>query len=404
MAGRPPGHSRRRETPAIHQRRRLAALAAALVVVLVVGLALFDGDGELSDAPQSAHEVISRQHAEHPVRFTLSVSGDLLIHSPVYERALSLGAGNRYDFAPLFEQVRPYVKGADLAVCHVEVPMTPAPPSSYPIFNTPPELAKAIAQTGWEACDTASNHSLDQGQEGIDGTLKALDRAGVEHTGSYSSNAASEKILMLGAEGVRVAYLAYTTDTNGIPVPQPWSLNVVEDPDRILEDAKAARKRGADAVIVNVHWGIDMTPEYVGDPSAKQRAFVKPLLASRDITAVVGQGPHVVQAVDRTDGKYVVFSEGNLVSNQGSDSGLAAESQDGLIGLLDMVVDGDGARVERVRYVPTWVQHPDYTVLPVGPALDANEGDAATLRASYDRTVDTAGRGKGIEPDPEKLP
>ena len=404
MAGQPPGRSRRRVSPATYQRRRLAAFAAALVVVLVVGLALFDGDGDLSDAPQSADEVISRQHAEHPVRFTLSVSGDLLIHSPVYEHALSLGGGNRYDFAPLFEQVRPYVKGADLAVCHVETPMAPGPPSGFPIFNTPPGLAKAIAQTGWEACDTASNHSLDGGQEGIDSTLEALDRAGVRHTGSYSSARAAEKLLILGVRGVRLAYLAYTTDTNGIPPPQPWSLNVADNPDRIVDDARAARKRGADAVIVNVHWGIDVTPEYVGDPSAKQRKFVKPLLASRDITAVVGQGPHVVQAIDRTDGKYVVFSEGNLVSNQGSDSGLAAESQDGLIGLLDVVVDGDGARVDRVRYVPTWVQHPDYTVLPIGPALDANEGDAVTLRASYDRTVGTAGRGKGIEPAPEKLP
>jgi hypothetical protein len=99
-----------------------------------------------------------------------------------------------------------------------------------------------------------------------------------------------------------------------------------------------------------------------------------------------------------------VFSEGNLVSNQGPDAGLAAESQDGLIGLLTVVVDGDGARIERVRYVPTWVQHPDYSVLPVGPALEAGEADAASLRASYQRTVGTAGRGHGIEPDPPKLP
>ena len=226
----------------------------------------------------------------------------------------------------------------------------------------------------------------------------------MKHTGSYASAKASGKPLILGVKGVRVAYLAYTTDTNGIPVPQPWSLNVAEEPGRIIEDARAARKRGADAVIVNIHWGIDMTPEYVGEPSSKQRAFVKPLAAASEITAIVGQGPHVVQAIDRVSGKYVVFSEGNLVSNQGTDSGLAAQSQDGLIALLDIVVDGDGGRVEGIRYVPTWVQHPDYSVLPVGPALDGGEADAGALRASYQRTVDVAGRGSGIEPDPAKLP
>jgi len=34
--------------------------------------------------------------------FTVEASGDLLIHSPVWERAQELGGGNRYDFAPLF--------------------------------------------------------------------------------------------------------------------------------------------------------------------------------------------------------------------------------------------------------------------------------------------------------------
>jgi poly-gamma-glutamate capsule biosynthesis protein CapA/YwtB (metallophosphatase superfamily) len=377
-------------------------IVLAVVAVLVIGIV--DGGGELADPPDSAEELLSRAREERPVRFTLSVSGDMLIHSPVFERALADGGGERYDFAPMFESVRPYVKGVDLAVCHVETPMGPGPPAGFPIFNTPPALAQAIARTGWEACSTASNHSLDGGQEGIDSTIEALDRAGVAHTGSYASEKASRRPLIIGVKGVRMAYLAYTTDTNGIPVPQPWSLNVAENPDRIVKDARAARERGADAVIVNVHWGIDMTPEYVGDPSSKQRAFARELVDAPEITAVVGQGPHVVQAIDRIGGKYVVFSEGNLVSNQGPASGLSDSSQDGLIGLLDIVVDGDGAKVADVRYVPTWVQHPDYRVLPVGPSLEGGEGDAASLRASYERTVDVAGRGGGVEPDPEKLP
>ena len=65
--------------------------------------------------------------------------------------------------------------------------MTPAPPTSYPIFNTPPALAQGIKATGWDVCDTASNHSLDQGQSGIDDTGKALDSNGIAHTGSFPS-------------------------------------------------------------------------------------------------------------------------------------------------------------------------------------------------------------------------
>ena len=80
-------------------------------------------------------------------------------------------------------------------------------------------------------------------------TLKALDRARVEHTGSYASKADSRRILMLGVKGVRVAYLAYTTDTNGIPLPNPWSLNVAENPDRVIADARRAGEQGADVAL-----------------------------------------------------------------------------------------------------------------------------------------------------------
>lgn len=399
-----PGPGRRGQSQVTFRRRRIVAGAIGLAVLVVLAIGLLDGGGIVTDAPQSADEVIRRSREDNPVRFTVSVSGDLLIHSPVYERAQALAGGSGYDFAPMLEQVRPYVRGADLALCHVEVPMTPAPPASFPIFNTPPELADAIAKTGWEACDTASNHSLDQGQEGIAETLKALDRAGVEHTGSYASKADSRKTLMLGVKGVRLAYLAYTTDTNGIPVPTPWSLNVADKPDGVIADARRARRQGADAVLVNMHWGIDMTPEYVTTASRQQVDFATELADSPAITAVVGQGPHVVQQIDRLGGEFVVLSEGNLISNQGADAGLAAESQDGLIGLLDLVVDGDGAEVERVRYVPTFVNHPDYSVLPVGPALEQGEGAASALRASYERTAGAAGRGKGVEPQPPKLP
>ena len=107
----------------------------------------------------------------------VEASGDLLIHSAVFDRARVLGGGRRYNFAPLFAQIRPYIRRADLALCHVETPMTPAPAAGYPVFNTPPALATAIRQTGWRACSTAATHTLDQGQRGVDDTIRALDRA-----------------------------------------------------------------------------------------------------------------------------------------------------------------------------------------------------------------------------------
>ncbi len=391
---RPRRATARRVSPATYRRRRLVAILGLVAVVAVLAWAFSGGDGEGGGGAET-----------EPVHLTIAATGDLLIHSPVFERALALGGGSSYDFEPMFDEIEPWIRQADLALCHVETPMSDSiPPAGYPLFNTPPEMADAIAATGWDACSTASNHTIDQGEEGVAATLSALDRAGVAHTGSYASAADSRMPLILDAGGARVALLAYTTDLNGLVPPAPWTVNVVSDPQQVILDARRAMSQGADAVVVNMHWGSEIVPEYVPDPSAEQRRFAAELARAPEITAIIGQGPHVVQTIGRVNGKYVVFSEGNLISNQGAAVGLAEASQDGLIAVLDLLVDGEIATVEGVRYVPVWVSQPDYVVVPVGAGMEQGLADAATLAASYERTVSVAGHGNGIQPEPERVP
>jgi poly-gamma-glutamate capsule biosynthesis protein CapA/YwtB (metallophosphatase superfamily) len=95
---------------------------------------------------------------------------------------------------------------------------------------------------------------------------------------------------------------------------------------------------------------------------------------------------HVVQPIRWVNDKPVVFGEGNLVSNQTA-ACCPAESQDGLIALLDFVTEDGRVRVQRVRYVPTFVRHPDYRVLPARPGS-----------LSWNRTVSVAGRSPRVKP------
>ena len=329
---------------------------------------------------------------------TVELNGDLLIHAPVWQTALAYGHG-RYDFSPMLREIAPYIKQADLAICHVETPMTPRPPTGYPVFNTPPALAMAIRQAGWRMCDTASNHSVDEGQYGVDQTARALDRAGVLHTGSFTSAAAQNRTLMVTVKGVRVAFLAYTEMTNGIPPPHPWSVNLA-DVSSVRRAARLARRRGAQVVIVNFHWG----QENVSQPSAFELGTAEVLARDPDITAIVGQHVHVVQPIRRVHGKLVVYGEGQLLSNQ-SAACCPIQTEDGMLVFLHIVVRGARSRVAGISYMPTWNRHPDYTVLPIGDALRRHQAPAGVLRSSYARTTSVVGRIPGVvAPIPARLP
>jgi Bacterial capsule synthesis protein PGA_cap len=119
--------------------------------------------------------------------FTLIASGDVLTHAAVLERARAYGrgVGQPYDFRPMFADLRPIVSGADLAVCHLEVPLsrTGRDSSGWPAFNASPQLARALRWAGYDACSTASNHSMDKGAQGVAATLAVMDRAGLRHAG-----------------------------------------------------------------------------------------------------------------------------------------------------------------------------------------------------------------------------
>jgi Bacterial capsule synthesis protein PGA_cap len=372
-------------------------LGTALISALTALAVLAAGCGGDDDAPTAAAQPPKEPAAERPkakersrppqVRFTVSASGDLLMHQPLLDRALDNGGGDEYDFAPFFRRIRPYVAGVQLALCHAETPMGPGPPSTYPIFNTPPALARSIARSGWDACSTASNHSVDQGQAGIDGTIAALNHADVEHAGTHATQKASKRPTILRVGGVKLGFVAYTDATNGLPLPHPWSVNAYdynrpeEGAKRILHDVRRAHRAGADGVIVQIHWGT----ENASQPNASQRAVAKIITRSKLVTAVVGQGPHVVQPIERMHHKFVVFSEGNLVSNQSAAAGLPAATQDGLVALLKFVARGDHVHVRKVRYLPTWVHPGDYVVMPASGA-------------SYQRTVATVGSGNRFGP------
>src|SRR5829696_8164630 len=326
--------------------------------------------------------------------FTLIASGDVLTHGPVLRQASAYGRriGQRYDFRPMFADIRPLVAGADLALCHLEVPLsrTGQDISSWPVFNAPPQLAAALRWAGYDACSTASNHSMDQGPQGVAATLEIMDAAGLGHAGMARNAHEAATSTIVDVRGLRVGLLSYTYGLNSgrLPADQRWLVNTI-DPRRILSDARAARRAGAQFVVVLLHWG----QEYQSTPTPSQRQVARQLLGAPEVDLILGHHAHVVQPIQRVESKWVAYGMGNSLSNQ-TPSCCPAGAQDGVLVKVTVADRAGRLGVQEVRYVPTWVEHPSFRIRPVLTALADRSLPAATrraLQAARDRTRQAVG-------------
>lgn len=292
--------------------------------------------------------------------FTLVASGDVLPHSSIIDRARFDAGGSGYDFRPMLAGIRSVVSRADLALCHMEtVYGANGNYTGYPTFKSPPEVAQALAATGYDGCSTASNHSLDDGADGVRRTLDALDRAGVRHTGSARDEAEARTVIVLRAGSAKVAHLAYTYDTNGFPMPQgqPWAVNLMDE-NKILADARAARKAGADVVVVSLHWGT----EWQDAPDEQQKALAHDLTAARtgrrpDIDLILGTHAHVPQAYEKVNGTWVIYGMGDQIAgemfnNEGAQDPRGNQSTLGRFTFAPPARPGERWRVTRAEFVP----------------------------------------------------
>jgi poly-gamma-glutamate synthesis protein (capsule biosynthesis protein) len=256
------------------------------------------------------------------------------------------------DFRPMFAGLEPLYEGADLAICHLETPLSEpnGPFSSYPIFSVPPQVVRGLKSAGVDACTTASNHSVDRGLEGLLRTLRTLDAYGIEHAGTAESRKDARTPEILDVADVKVALLSYTYGTNGLPIPSeaPWSVPLI-DADRILAMAHRARAQGAEIVIVALHVGT----EYMTAPDEQQLEVVDALTRSPDVDLVYGHHAHVPQPFDVRHGTWVAYGLGNFVAQQ---STAVPDTYRGVTARFVFVERPDGSfEVERAGFVPTMI-------------------------------------------------
>lgn len=325
-----------------------AVLGVAVVLTACTGNSTETGAGPRS---RSEPPAVPTESAGPADSFTVLATGDVLIHPALTEQAEQDAGQGDIDYRPLFAGLEPAVSDADLAICHLEVPLAEqgGDYSGYPSFNAPPQVADALADTGYDSCSTASNHTLDQGEDGVARTLDTLDGAGIRHTGSARSEEEAQTPLVLDVNGVKVGQVSFTFGFNGYELPEgkPWMSNPL-DAEAVLSAAEATREAGAEVVIASLHWGT----EYQHEPTAEQQDLAARLLGSDAIDLILGHHAHVVQPIERIDGEWVAYGLGNSVAKHSEPRGVTEE---GIAARFRFTRSADGWSVERAEYVPTLI-------------------------------------------------
>ena len=316
-------------------------------------------------------EAVSAEEQAVPVaedkRIHVSAAGDNLIHYSVYKNAEAYAVnGENYNFAPLYENVRSIIEGADVAILNQETVISQSNAVTGACggvftFNSPPEVADAVIDLGFDVFTMANNHVLDMGASGLEESINFWNEKAktndITVLGAYLNQADADAIRVRDVNGVKVAFLAYAEHLNGFSIPQDSSLRVImnSEEDVIERQIKEAQEL-ADAVIVSAHWGVEDT-----NIVSQDRKDLAKKMVDWGADVILGCHTHTAETMEwitRDDGTqgFVFYSMGNFICAQTDNFNLVGEIAD-----FDIVIDGatNDARIENVGAIPTIVHYDD---------------------------------------------
>lgn len=282
-----------------------------------------------------------------PRKYKLLFVGDIMTHGPQLKAAKLAHTPEQYDFTQSFDSIAPRLTAPDYTIGNLETTLGVPPYSGYPMFSSPASFAEALKAVGFDVLTTANNHSADRSGRGIVKTLDILDSLEILHTGSYrrQEHRSSQSPLVISLEeDISVGILAYTYGTNGLKVPPPTYVDLI-DTTMMAQDIENARLSEVDYLVVQIHWG----QEYQREPSLEQRELAR-WLHHKGVDAIIGSHPHVAQRsewlTEAEHPTFVLYSLGNFISNQIK----PASTRAGLVLTLNLELDTQ----QRLHVAPSY--------------------------------------------------
>jgi poly-gamma-glutamate synthesis protein (capsule biosynthesis protein) len=209
--------------------------------------------------------------------------------------------------------VRSLIKGADFAIANMEevaVKNFKFHPHGL-VFTGNPAYLAGIRDAGFDWVSMANNHVGDFGSGGVLQSMKYLTQYGLLHGGAGANTTAAHKPSIVTVRGVKVALLSYDTIAPGYNATDTKAGSARMTNGWLKHDIKAARKAGAQVVIVWPHWGV----EYSTGPSQTQQTLAHNAIdAGADL--VIGNHPHWAQSMEVYKGHPIWYALGNFTFDQ----------------------------------------------------------------------------------------
>jgi len=252
-------------------------------------------------------------------------------------QASNPGPGTEAVLAPIKPWLSdPDFTGVNLETVVSDTPSTPDLNNTYVFFTLPGSLPP-LRDAGIDYVANANNHIYDYYDDGVSDTLRAVEDAGLLHSGAGVNADAAFEAARTDVRGVPYSFLSFVS-IEGIPVRNSTGATDtrsgsadLNDDDRI--QSALARERDAGRVpIAELHTGYEYSEAPLDDYTTGRMEFV----ADAGAALVVCHHPHLAQGFEFHDGTLIAHSLGNLVFDQDR-----IETQLGLL----LSVDLDGERL-----------------------------------------------------------
>ena len=341
--------------------------------------------------------------------------GNLIIHQSQINGAKN---ENGYDFSPSFQYIKEMVSEADISLGILEGALAGGEPTGYPIFNSPDEVIDSLRDTGIDVANYANNHIYDYDDEGLQRTIEITKEKGLDVLGIKSTEE-EKSYLVKEVDGVKIGFASYvfetetingykTINSNPVSINSENLINTFNYNDlesfynRIASEISAMKAEGVEFIIASMHWG----EEYNTYIEATQNEIAKKL-NELGVDIILGGHPHVIQPYEiicneNGHSTFVIYSQGNSLSNQSEQEIGVAESEDGIMIKFTLEKKDGNVSLKEYKIIPTWVYKEEkgdgtyyHKIIPVEEAL-ANPEEYGINSDVYARLENSLNRTKSI--------